>query len=253
MGAVTVGKFKVPVGLERIQSANDIRFIERGFPTSLAAESRSRRAARRRRRAAALFNYTVGYTNGVTDGGSSESNATPDVENDAKGDFAARVFFQPFLNSDNFALRGLGFGLAGTYVDSTGSATNHAAAAYRTPGQADVLQLSRRRLLQPVRRPPSTAHLPTASALRWSPQFYYYYNSFGVLGEYANVSQDVSRAVGAVDALRYARQQGVAASVLVAHHGRGGDDSAASIPATPFELGKPGLRRVGAGRSRTMS
>ena len=33
--AVTAGKFKVPVGLERLQSANDIRFVERAFPTSL--------------------------------------------------------------------------------------------------------------------------------------------------------------------------------------------------------------------------
>src|SRR4051812_27465258 len=32
---ITAGKFKVPVGLERIQSASDIRFIERGLPTSL--------------------------------------------------------------------------------------------------------------------------------------------------------------------------------------------------------------------------
>ena len=32
---VTAGKFKVPVGLERLQSANDIRFVERAFPTSL--------------------------------------------------------------------------------------------------------------------------------------------------------------------------------------------------------------------------
>jgi phosphate-selective porin OprO/OprP len=33
--AVTGGKFKVPVGLERLQSANDMRFVERAFPTSL--------------------------------------------------------------------------------------------------------------------------------------------------------------------------------------------------------------------------
>ena len=70
---------------------------------------------------------------------------TPDVENDAKGDCRARVFFQPFLNSDNFALRGSGFGVAGTYVDSTGSATNHAAAVVSHAGPADVLQLPRQR------------------------------------------------------------------------------------------------------------
>ena len=56
-------------------------------------------------------------------------------ENDTKGDWAARVFFQPFLNSDNFALRGLGFGVGATYVDSTGSPTTTLLTAYRTPGQ----------------------------------------------------------------------------------------------------------------------
>ena len=33
---VTAGKFKAPVGLERLQSATDIRFVSRAFPTSLA-------------------------------------------------------------------------------------------------------------------------------------------------------------------------------------------------------------------------
>ena len=33
---VTAGKFKSPVGLERLQSANDIRFVARAFPTQLA-------------------------------------------------------------------------------------------------------------------------------------------------------------------------------------------------------------------------
>jgi phosphate-selective porin OprO/OprP len=29
-----VGKFKAPIGLERLQSANDMRWVQRGFPTS---------------------------------------------------------------------------------------------------------------------------------------------------------------------------------------------------------------------------
>ena len=33
---VTAGKFKAPVGLERLQSASDIRMVARGFPTQLA-------------------------------------------------------------------------------------------------------------------------------------------------------------------------------------------------------------------------
>src|SRR5512141_501062 len=33
---VTAGKFKAPFGLDRLQSANDIRFVARAFPTSVA-------------------------------------------------------------------------------------------------------------------------------------------------------------------------------------------------------------------------
>ena len=32
---VQLGKFKAPIGLERLQSANDMRWVQRGFPTSL--------------------------------------------------------------------------------------------------------------------------------------------------------------------------------------------------------------------------
>ncbi len=134
--AVTVGKFKVPVGLERIQSATDLRFIERGFPTGFVP-NRDIGVQLGGEIGGGLVSYNVGYTNGVLDGGSAENNTTPDGESDAKGDVSARVFFQPFLASDNFALRGLGFGVGGTYVDSTGSASNTLLPTYRTPGQAN--------------------------------------------------------------------------------------------------------------------
>ncbi len=42
---VTVGKFKPPVGLERLQSSADIRFIERATTDQPRSESRPRRAA----------------------------------------------------------------------------------------------------------------------------------------------------------------------------------------------------------------
>jgi phosphate-selective porin OprO/OprP len=111
---VTAGKFKVPVGLERLVSATDLRFIERALPTSLVP-NRDLGLQFGGDIAGGVVNYSVGYFNGVSDGGSSDTNTpTADAENDTKGDWAARVFFQPFLNSDNFALRGLGFGIAGT-------------------------------------------------------------------------------------------------------------------------------------------
>ena len=70
---VTAGKFKSPVGLERLQSANDIRFVARGVPDAARAEPRHRPAGRRRpvRRPASAT--PVAYLNGRNDGGSSDT------------------------------------------------------------------------------------------------------------------------------------------------------------------------------------
>jgi phosphate-selective porin OprO/OprP len=177
---LTAGKFKVPVGLERLQSATDIRFIERALPTSLLP-NRDLGVTFGGDVAGGAVTYALGYFNGVSDGGSSDGNTPPDVENDTKGDWAARLFFQPFVNSDNFALRGLGFGVGGTYVNSTGSATTTLLPSYRTPGQQTFYSYQ-------------TGTFADGERVRWSPQAYYSIGSFGVLSEYANVSQDVSRA-----------------------------------------------------------
>ena len=42
--------------------------------------------------------------------------------NDDK-EYALRLFAHPFAESDSFAIRGLGFGIAGTYTDQVGDAT----------------------------------------------------------------------------------------------------------------------------------
>jgi phosphate-selective porin OprO/OprP len=189
---VTAGKFKVPVGLERIVSASDLRFIERALPTSLVP-NRDLGVQFGGDIAGGVVNYSVGYFNGVSDGGSSDSNApTPDAENDTKGDWAARVFFQPFLNSDNFALRGLGFGVAGTYVNSTASTTTTLLPAHRTPGQQTFFSY-RGTTAASGTTPAVNGTFADGERLRWTPQAYYSIGSFGVLGEYVNVSQEVTR------------------------------------------------------------
>jgi phosphate-selective porin OprO and OprP len=189
---ITAGKFKVPVGLERLVSATDLRFIERGFPTSLVP-NRDLGLQLGGDIKGGVVNYSVGYFNGVSDGASADANTpTADVENDAHGDWAARVFFQPFLNSDNFALRGLGFGVAGTYVDSIGNATTTLLPGYRTPGQQTFF--SYRASTPAVGTTPATnGTFADGERLRISPQAYYYYGSYGVLAEYVKVSQDVTR------------------------------------------------------------
>jgi len=182
---VTVGKFKVPVGLERIVSASDLRFIERGLPTSLVP-NRDLGVQLGGSFADELVSYSVGYFNGVSDGGSSDANTPADAENDTKGDWAARVFFRPFVNSDHPALQGLGFGVAGTYVDSTGSTTTTLLPNYRTPGQQTFFNFR-------GAAAGATATFADGERLRLTPQAYYYAGSFGLLGEYVALSQDVTR------------------------------------------------------------
>jgi phosphate-selective porin OprO/OprP len=234
---VTVGKFKVPVGLERIQSANDIRFIERAFPTGLLP-NRDLGVQLGGDVAGGLLNYNIGYFNGVTDGGSSEGNPTPDVESDTKGDIAARIFLQPFLNSDSFALRGFGFGVSATFVDSTGSATNPLLPSYRTPGQQTAFSY-RATVAASGTTPAVNGTFADGDRVRFSPQFYYYVKNIGVLGEYATVSQDVSRQVGTTlisDSL-----DNKAWHLQLSWAITGEEESFRGIvPTNPFELGKPG-------------
>lgn len=189
---ITAGKFKVPVGLERLVSANDLRFIERALPTSLLP-NRDLGLQLSGDIAGGVVNYSVGYFNGVSDGSSSDSNLpTGDAQNDTKGDWAARVFFQPFLTSDNFALRNLGFGVAGTFVDSTGGPVVTLLPSYRTPGQQTFF--SYRATVPAVGTTPAVnGTFADGDRIRWTPQAYYSVGSFGVLGEYVNVSQDVTR------------------------------------------------------------
>jgi phosphate-selective porin OprO/OprP len=190
---VTAGKFKVPVGLERLVSATDLRFIERALPTSLVP-NRDLGVQLGGDLAGGLVNYSFGYFNGVSDGGSSDGNTpTADAENDTNGDWAARVFFQPFINSDNFALRNLGFGVAGTFVDSTGSTATTLLPSYRTPGQQTFFSY-RGTTAASGATPAVNGTFANGDRVRWTPQAYYSIGSFGVLGEYVNVSQDVTRA-----------------------------------------------------------
>jgi phosphate-selective porin OprO/OprP len=199
---VTAGKFKVPVGLERLQSASDIRFIERAFPTSLLP-NRDLGVQLSGDVSGGVLNYSVGYFNGVTDGGSSDGNtrdglAASDIENDTKGDWAARIFLQPFLNSDSFALRGLGFGVGATYVDVSGSPTTTLLTSYRTPGQQGFFNYRSSTAATATTPLVPNGTYADGERLRITPQFHYYVGQFGLLGEYAQVSQDVTRTNGVV-------------------------------------------------------
>jgi phosphate-selective porin OprO and OprP len=181
---VQAGKFKGPVGLERLQPDQYNRFMELGLPSDLVP-NRDLGVQLGGDLFGGTLSYAVGYFDGVTDGNSTDNNTSPDVDSDGKKDFEGRLFSQPFLKSGNPYLRGLGFGVGGTYVNATGSLTNTLLPTYKTAGAQNFFTY----------RTGTTATYADGRRERVSPQLFYYAGSFGLIGEYVQVKQDVSRQV----------------------------------------------------------
>jgi Phosphate-selective porin len=126
------GKFKTPFGIERLQSASALKFVERALPNNLVPDRDLGIELH-----GDLFNgvliYSLAYLNGVNDGSTSESFGDIDP-NDSK-DAVARLFAHPFKHSGFIPLQGLGLGAAVSYVEAGGNPTSTNLPSYRTAGQ----------------------------------------------------------------------------------------------------------------------
>ncbi len=174
---VRIGKFKPFVGLERLQSGADLKFIERSYVSNNILPNRDVGVSVHGDVLDKKLNYAVGVFNGVIDGG--DNSTGQDVNSDKE--FAARLFATPFADSDG-PLRGLGFGIAGTHGQSVQSPVSSAVTGlpgYRSPGQANVFFAYANNVAA------------NGTRSRWSPQAYYYHGPLGLLAEYAQVSQDL--------------------------------------------------------------
>jgi len=176
------GKFKAPVGLERLQPDQYDRFIELGLPSSIVP-NRNLGLQVAGDVGAGLIGYALGAFDGATDGQSTDSNPTPDASPTGRPDYEARLFAQPFARFANPYLRGFGIGIAGTYANFVGTVSNPLVPSYKTPGQLAMFSY----------RTGTTATYANGQQVRWSPQLYYYAGSFGLIAEYAESSQEVAR------------------------------------------------------------
>lgn len=234
---LTVGKFKPPVGLERLQSATDNRFIERALPTDLVP-NRDIGVQLGGDIAGGRINYSVGVFDGVADGTSSDNNPTPDFSSDGKGDVAARIFLRPFLLSGNAELTGLGFGVAGTYVHATGSPSNTLLASYKTSGQQTFYGYRGNTAATPTQPTPTNGTYASGERLRVAPQLYYYVGPVGLLGEYTLVRQGVARVNGVAtrSVLTNSAWQAQLSWLVT-----GEQESFGGVtPTAPFRVGAPG-------------
>jgi phosphate-selective porin OprO/OprP len=163
-----IGKFKEPFGLERLQSDVNNTFIELGLPSNLVP-NRDIGAQIAGDFWDGALSYQLGIFNGVPDGGSSDS----DINNNK--DVAARVFTEPFKNSDNEILSGLGAGFATTYGHQETTLPS-----YRSPAQATIFGYQ-------------SGTTINGQVVRISPQAYYYYGPFGALTEYVLSQQEIEK------------------------------------------------------------
>jgi phosphate-selective porin OprO/OprP len=177
------GKFKAPVGLEALVADRDTLFNERSLATDLVP-NRDLGAMLHGNVMGGAISYGIGVFDGATDYNGTTVNSP--FEDDKA--FEGRMFFQPWINTGVNALRGLGFGVAGTYMDNH-PATNSATGltpGYTTDGQQKFFSYN-------------AGVNAAGAAWRISPQVYYYYGPLGILGEYVISDQQVASATKSAD------------------------------------------------------
>jgi len=176
---IRIGKHKSWVGLERLQSATDIQFLERSYVTNAILPNRDLGISVYGDVLDNKLNYAFGLNNGVVDGG----NISTGAEFGSAKEITGRLFATP--------VTGLGFGIAATYIDQKGErnlnftdtsaadATRNGLPSYVTNGQNTFFRYN-------------GAVVADGERFRFSPQGYYYTGPFGIIAEYARVTQDVS-------------------------------------------------------------
>ncbi|PJB32151.1 MAG: hypothetical protein CO109_06125, partial [Deltaproteobacteria bacterium CG_4_9_14_3_um_filter_65_9] len=152
------GKFKSPVGLERLQSVTDSRFVELALPTNLVPNRDIGFLLYGDPWNGAL-SYAVGVVNGVADG------ASGDGDNHDDKDGVARLFVHPFRGTGIDALKGLGLGVGASYGNRQGSTTDQNLPSYKSAGQQTFFKY----------RNGTDNVYADGSSERVTPQGYFYY------------------------------------------------------------------------------
>jgi phosphate-selective porin OprO/OprP len=165
------GKGKTPFGMERLQSASNLLFMDRAFPTALAP-NRDLGVQVLGDVKGGVFSYLAGVMNGVPDGGSADLDS-----NDGK-DLSARVIFRPFSRNVTSPLRGLGVAVSGNTGRQAGAA---ALPSFRT------------QTLQQLYFSYATGAAASGRRIRYSPQLFFFRGPFGGWAEYVHTEMPVTR------------------------------------------------------------
>lgn len=177
--ALRAGKFKAPLGLERLASANALLFVERAFPTALAPNRDIGLQVHGELWSGGLT-YALGVFNGVADGGSVDGDA------DKGKDVVGRVFGFPLRPLGIAALDGLGAGVAASFGRARGTLAAPGLGSPRTSGQQTFLRYTAGETLD-------ATTIASGDRVRVSPQLTWFSGPVGVIAEYVQASHEVAR------------------------------------------------------------
>jgi phosphate-selective porin OprO and OprP len=189
-----VGKYKAPIGLERLQGDADRVFLEQALVQNLSSQ-RDVGVQLWGDVAGGIVHYVAGVFNGSPD------NVGADVDTSHAKDFQGRLFFHPFRAEGLKDFGNLGIGVAGGTGNRKGRLPTATAAAitglspFRTTGQLTFFQY----LAPGTDTTGATTVFANGRASRINPQLYYYYQGFGLLAEYLWLSQGVQRGNSTAD------------------------------------------------------
>jgi phosphate-selective porin OprO and OprP len=224
-----LGKFKPPMGLERLQSPRNLFFLERAFPTELIpnrdlgvqfwgilGETKNVSAPA----GGGVLTYQFGVFNGSPDNTSVNNG---DTATSNSKEIVGRLFTQPFLEWGPAFLKGFGLGVAGSYGRQDQS---YASLKFTTSAMETFFTYTP----LPVKGLPATV-TGDGPQDRIMPQAYFYYGPFGLMTEYVLESDRLVRGPKYVDASNWAWQ--VATSWVLT-----GEDASYDgvIPRSPLTL-----------------
>jgi phosphate-selective porin OprO and OprP len=180
------GKFKGPLGLERLQSDENLVFTERALDSNLTAQ-REIGLQLWGDIAGGIVHYEGGIYNGNPD------NGINDVDSDHAKTFEGRLFLQPFNTEALRAAGRLGIGIAAGTGNEKGSsaltAPNPWLGSFKSFGQQTIFSYLTS----------TTDATQTVIAYgrheRLNPQLYYYRGPFGLLAEWVREHQTVEKGV----------------------------------------------------------
>ncbi|HET6148594.1 MAG TPA: porin [Polyangia bacterium] len=218
------GKFKPPLGLERLQSDPDVSLPERAL-TQYLTPTRDVGASLWGDIAGGLVNYNIGIYNGGFD------NSNLDVDSNHAKDFVGRLLIQPFKTDALKELGALGLHVAASRGDRRGLPTATLLPQFRSAGLNNFFTY-----LAPT---PDADGSRTVFAYltqsRLNPGLFYYNGPLGVQGEAVWSRQQVRKG----NAIKTLTHKAAHATVSLVIGGKAGYDGA--TPTRIFDLAKGAL------------